>query len=753
MKLVEIKNSLAKLYYEPADFPLVISDFLTIDDGNQKILSQVVSIESTSKDTTNCAILKFSLDLNADNTHTAYSGYVPPLDALVSKTQAQILSSIFSDKKSGITLGNITGSSKIPVDIKPTLMENFLYIQSDRADQTGDLTQKILDFNVSQSRKTLVIDFDGVIRYQNAKVLELGKDFKLPIDNETLDYIYENDLTGLTVEQKTIVQDIILEIQEYIDTLDEGYIPFNTLLKVVNDIYETDKSVGVILLRNKLLKYDQYNIFASAEEEVMTLFNSVENDVLTVLNVKNATSNWQKEALNFALNHLETGYYLLFDVKDDAIEKAAINKIYKAENIKPIISSKYDSEFASQLKSFAKNLILFKPESQQRAFATYNSFLNKLAQTEFIVSGEATYYTPLIVRELPEKLVQNEVVEDIPVIEQQPQNKEETTDEEIITEVSVQTEGEDAHTDEAELISGGDSDETPLELDEADEFSDMLAEDLVLVDVPEGLEPLEEQEENDNDENELKNIFEESLEQEIAKDVDKMFYAEAAIPQKDETEDLNELDDINDLNALEELGELDAIADSDELSQEMPQQEQEILSEDQSDTTGDIDYQDMFSEEDLDLLDEVNLEEETEITQEEAPQEENDEILPDQEELGDIDELPGLDTVPDFTINEDEQDLSEIAVEQEQQAELLEQDLTENESLPGIPIYSTEIDKKIEDKGKTKIAEGNIVYHEKYGRGVVEQLIIYGKKTLCSIQFDNVGRRLLDPNLADLKQM
>ena len=62
MKLVEIKNSLAKLYYEPLDFPLVISDFLTIDDGNQKILSQVVSIESTTKEDTNCAILKFSLD-------------------------------------------------------------------------------------------------------------------------------------------------------------------------------------------------------------------------------------------------------------------------------------------------------------------------------------------------------------------------------------------------------------------------------------------------------------------------------------------------------------------------------------------------------------------------------------------------------------------------------------------------------------------------------------------------------------------
>ena len=56
MKIVEIKNSLAKLYYKPSELPLLLSDFLTIDDGNKKLLSQVVSIESTNTESTNCAI-------------------------------------------------------------------------------------------------------------------------------------------------------------------------------------------------------------------------------------------------------------------------------------------------------------------------------------------------------------------------------------------------------------------------------------------------------------------------------------------------------------------------------------------------------------------------------------------------------------------------------------------------------------------------------------------------------------------------
>ena len=62
-------------------------------------------------------------------------------------------------------------------------------------------------------------------------------------------------------------------------------------------------------------------------------------------------------------------------------------------------------------------------------------------------------------------------------------------------------------------------------------------------------------------------------------------------------------------------------------------------------------------------------------------------------------------------------------------------------------------EEKIEKNKALTIEEGSIVYHEKYGRGVVEQLINYGSKSFCSILFDNIGRRLLDPNLAELKQM
>ena len=49
--------------------------------------------------------------------------------------------------------------------------------------------------------------------------------------------------------------------------------------------------------------------------------------------------------------------------------------------------------------------------------------------------------------------------------------------------------------------------------------------------------------------------------------------------------------------------------------------------------------------------------------------------------------------------------------------------------------------------------QGDHVSHPKYGEGIVEKMIRYGNKTLCSINFVNVGRRLLDPAISEISKL
>ena len=95
-----------------------------------------------------------------------------------------------------------------------------------------------------------------------------------------------------------------------------------------------------------------------------------------------------------------------------------------------------------------------------------------------------------------------------------------------------------------------------------------------------------------------------------------------------------------------------------------------------------------------------------------------------------------------------EQSPVEIRVKKEEESPVPVRKAMPNAS--EIPVYEP---KEPENQQQENFDEGCRVSHAKYGMGTVEKVIKYGKKTLCSIQFDKVGRRLLDPNITILEKI
>ena len=77
-------------------------------------------------------------------------------------------------------------------------------------------------------------------------------------------------------------------------------------------------------------------------------------------------------------------------------------------------------------------------------------------------------------------------------------------------------------------------------------------------------------------------------------------------------------------------------------------------------------------------------------------------------------------------------------------------DFSEQEPVPVVPIYPAE---DIESATAQTLEPGDRVSTPKYGQGVVEKMIKYGNKTLCSIEFPNIGRRLLDPAMTEITKL
>ena len=74
-----------------------------------------------------------------------------------------------------------------------------------------------------------------------------------------------------------------------------------------------------------------------------------------------------------------------------------------------------------------------------------------------------------------------------------------------------------------------------------------------------------------------------------------------------------------------------------------------------------------------------------------------------------------------------------------------------NTATPAVPIYSAEIPDEALVQSDP-VQQGDRVIHVKFGIGVVEKIFSYGTKNFCSINFENIGRKVLDPNVTELKK-
>ena len=214
---------------------------------------------------------------------------------------------------------------------------------------------------------------------------------------------------------------------------------------------------------------------------------------------------------------------------------------------------------------------------------------------------------------------------------------------------------------------------------------------------------------------------------------------------EEETNDIGVIPINEDNSELDELVELDPNSESDEEAILVDLgSEDEGLSEEDLDKQIVEDVDKVFttikedediSDSDLDFIDELNGENSEEKI-EELPQtrEEIEELEPIAEDEDDV-FLEPLEEVGN-------------SAETDDSGEIIE---TRNSSTPIVPVYDADIPPE-DMVTSDPIEQGDTVTHAKYGTGVVEKMIKYGTKTLYSINFDNIGRRLLDPTLTEIKK-
>lgn len=833
MRILEARDGFIK--FESAE-KIAVSSFLHINGFSKQYIAQVIKMNCFDEKFLGYAKILFVYDGLLKN----YDKTLPAHDAEIKTFDFDILNKSF-DIKTPIITGKLIGEgTNIPID--KSCFDKKMLVCVDSANANNIISSNLAQ-QFSKKSNVLVIDMLGVLE---APKFVAGVDFKLPLNTDSLEFMFEDCLNDATSDSKSLIKEIFADLSEYSKTV--PFLPFGALKSIVDDMVDKSHIFKLLVLKNKLSKFDKMGYFAATATEANNL-NKILTSKSAVIDLSKLDSVFQNRYLSViysAISKQKINTTLLVEASN-ALNKKNIKTILTSADIPAVFITHSRFKYINEIKNLFENFIIEPSFTSNEVFKSYGTFLNSMAKNTYLVVGKGTNYIPLIselelmdfgANEADE--VEEKIKEDIPT--------EDTT----FDKEEILTQAEDEKSEPATVAIDK----------KADALIEKVSEDIKETDVPELFTNDETEEENidDTDLNEIvepeeKNEEETSLEEETFQEEeettlqedsydtslsDEMLSGEENVEEISEpVEDLQEEDFPQEEISLPEQAEdmtLDSLSeeilDEEPSSNELEEKTEEFhtstddteiieIPTEISDFAEEIDEQaeltdeDVVSEEPTEELQEttedvvetpdvIPVEDDTqdldEIVELDDDEISDDDILvdisePDEEEnqnldeeivkdvdkvfttmkeesisdsdLDFIDELNNEDSELEETSNSDDMvELSEFQSDENEEDGFLEpleevSDSNHDEnkeilekresSTPIVPVYNADIPQ--EDMVMSdSIEQGDTVVHAKYGTGIVEKMIKYGTKTLYSINFDNIGRRLLDPTLTEIKK-
>ena len=765
MQVLEIKNNLVKIAYDVKD-NLALSGFVIIEDTNSPYVAQVVNVKADKL--TNFAIVKLLFTFNEDGILKNYNGTIPSLKSTVSVLPSKELLDIIPVEKP-LVIGQIA-QQDVTLKVDRTILDNNLLICSDNVENTNILIDNIIR-QIEEDEKVVIFDTDGQFEAENKVVF--GQDFRLPLNYNTINFIYENELDDVDATSKAVIQDVFIEVQEYTRTLPEGYLPFETFINVVDQQYRETQIPQLILLKNKLLKYKEVNAFAETLKDVMSLSITIENTPVTVIDISDMTPILQKEIIAYAygvMNGIDGNIYSFVSVDNTNSSKKLLKTFLSRDSVYTTIVCRHEYKYLPELKSSAQNLILFAPQTLQHDFAAYNTFLNKLNPDEYIVYGAHTQNIPLIV-ELDELVLEKKTDESdddeesapTPNVVPMPEavNNKQQAPENSLSENNAKNEQvtKNVNSVNEEIAEPKNNFEAPNV-----EYPDLAIEDNIPFsnEVEEGF-PQEEVSFSETDSIQSEPVAEIIEDSEL----DELGDIQAEIPEpviednqvtedfsdvsidNGETfdspivEDYEQINDTKNAPVYNILDEMDVEAS--EEPEVLPLESEVDYSVEDSDIEENYQEPEFYSDENEAMIQQA-AKDVDKLIYEKLPEEEvtlNDLSDLQSDELTEDD----LNLIGDLT-SDNSADDAEADIQDYQAA--AEEESMQQEQPPVVPIYNAD---DIEYNEPQALEPGDRVSTPKYGEGIVQKMIKYGNKKLCSIEFPYIGRRLLDPAMTEINKL
>ena len=475
MKIIEARDGFIKV--ETAE-QLQVSSFLSVKGIEKNYIAQIIQVKNSGTGYILYAKLLFLYDI----TFTAYDKTLPNASAEVEVFPFENISKIYETTKS-VTVGRFADTnSNIAID-----KSNFgsMLVSVDSPKLNNDIVQ-LFSKQFANIGKTFIIDMLGIVEGEKYVA---GVDFKLPLNADSLSFIYEDCLNDATSDSKTIIKGIFNDLAEY--SVSVPFVPFGALKTIVDEMVEKAHEFKLLVLKNKLAKFDKLGYFASTKTEADKL-SSILAENRIVIDLSKLDTLFQNRYLSVILNMIDNLNVnaQLFVECSNSVNKKNLKSILKSEAYSSVLITHSKFKYLNDIKSMFKNFVVENTFSNKEVFKLYTPFLNSVGEGSYLVVGAGTNHIPLI--------SSAEGIEVATIEEQIGTFAEELQPETPVADEAVEEESEESLVEPAESFT--DTDESIEAIDKkSDELIQKTTEELEESEQSEELDIFSDDDDDDDD--------------------------------------------------------------------------------------------------------------------------------------------------------------------------------------------------------------------------------------------------------------
>ncbi|MBR6298182.1 MAG: hypothetical protein IKR34_02940 [Candidatus Gastranaerophilales bacterium] len=794
MQTANALNNIIRILFNPKIEAFKLFDFLIVKSNETRYLAQITEIYDDKFDSSqNVAKLKIFYKISENDEVMPYDNFTPNKECeIVRIKQEEIENFINMDKETFAFATNV--KNQMSLNIQYDFFNNNPVVLADKIECANTISLNIAK-KLSEKKHVILIDSTGVIEHDCAKKITANKEIKIPLNFSTIDYVFDRCLNNASLEFQATVGPILNEIKNFARKQTSGFIPFNAFLRVILEQYKATPYPELKILITRMKKYQMSDIFARYKKDVENLHKAIEKNSVTILDISTVDTIWQKTYLEYLTDSIKEEIYLITRINDENCDTDLINKIYnKKKNINFIPTVSYNYKKLPSLIQYCKNYILMPSLYQRNDFLDANFALSNLITDECILFGENTdnflylakdyelavqekrknykkIALSLLDREEQEELLNENLGNKGDYFENQQKNDSQKLIDELSALEKKNSEEDQQITSQEEFVEI----QNPTPKDKIDEFEELTSEEEIkpkgVEDLAEEIVPSAENKQNQEENIEVNNIVFDSVSSDDSKENNETIAFEDIL-EKENNKDTDEIKIKDDEPVIEEKGnsepeesDKEPKFSSDELIIENNSSENGTQ-EDKSESNSTVDLKDS------DLLIQSNgetaIEEEAKETT--KKQDSNEEISFSDEELdffqiaqeseidntqGESDELDLL-QIADDSVDTSFEDIINNKTETEKQTIEIDKDtkideeiLENNSKEENLPIFKEEI--KEDSTDEHIYNTGDKVSHKNYGIGTVIKIIKYEGRQLLQIEFEEAGKKTLEPRIANVQ--